>query len=101
MQSNVTQKEYIQDNKALNARLDSIEKLINSLLKKYLSIVSELSSAVTIGSASKINTTIEGIPTIGDVYFNTQLNKVLIYDGKTWVDLLGNPKESQYVGTIE
>lgn len=51
-------------------------------------------------NVTKVNTTNPLNPVTGASYFNTTYNKLLIYNGTTWVDVMGNdPTATNYVYT--
>lgn len=49
----------------------------------------------------KLSATAPSSYSTGSVYFNTTANKALVYNGTEWVDMLGNPVNTNYVGIVE
>lgn len=49
----------------------------------------------------KLSATAPNQYSTGSVYFNTTANKALVYNGTEWVDMLGNPVNTNYVGIVE
>lgn len=49
----------------------------------------------------KLSATAPNSYSTGSVYFNTTANKALVYNGTEWVDMLGNPVNTNYVGIVE